>query len=190
MRFILEITQIQSSAAGFDQRLAVRPSRCKLGSQETGWSAEDRSGNPIGRAQEPRVKMEPPAMEGPEDWVAFGRDILELEATSIRTAASRLDARFLEALDLLDRCVGKVVTTGVGASVVGSAVGACVVTRGVGSATGVTEPPEQAATSRTGRTRTGRMPPPCQTWSGKSGCHEVPEDVSQGFLAHQGYVGG
>ena len=60
--------------------------------------------------------METTAMEGTEDWVAFGCDILELEATSIRTAASRLDVRFLEALDLLDHCAGKVVTTGVGKS--------------------------------------------------------------------------
>jgi arabinose-5-phosphate isomerase len=49
-------------------------------------------------------------------WVAFGKETLEVEAQAIRIAAERLDATFLQALELLDRCAGKVVTTGVGKS--------------------------------------------------------------------------
>ncbi|HZO92071.1 MAG TPA: KpsF/GutQ family sugar-phosphate isomerase [Chthonomonadaceae bacterium] len=50
------------------------------------------------------------------DWTAFARETLEIEAAAIRRAAERLDAAFCRALDLLDGCAGKVVTTGVGKS--------------------------------------------------------------------------
>ncbi len=55
-------------------------------------------------------------METPEDWIACGREILELEANAIGVAAFRLDDSFRLALELLDTCKGKVVTTGVGKS--------------------------------------------------------------------------
>lgn len=51
-----------------------------------------------------------------EEWLAFGRETLEVEAEAIRHAAGRLDTAFLHAIDLLDGCAGKVVTTGVGKS--------------------------------------------------------------------------
>lgn len=50
------------------------------------------------------------------DMVAFARETLEVEAAAIRGAAERLDESFTRALDLLDGCTGKVVTTGVGKS--------------------------------------------------------------------------
>lgn len=50
------------------------------------------------------------------DGLAFARETLEVEAEAIRRAAERLDESFLRALDLLDGCAGKVVTTGVGKS--------------------------------------------------------------------------
>lgn len=46
----------------------------------------------------------------------YARELLELEAASIQNAAKRLDDSFLQALDLLDNCEGKVITTGVGKS--------------------------------------------------------------------------
>src|SRR5437868_7599408 len=50
------------------------------------------------------------------DGLAFAREMLELEAEAIRRAADRLDGSFCRALDLLDGCAGKVITTGVGKS--------------------------------------------------------------------------
>lgn len=50
------------------------------------------------------------------DWLQVGRETLEAEAAAIQGASDRLDASFERALDLLDRCPGKVVTTGVGKS--------------------------------------------------------------------------
>jgi arabinose-5-phosphate isomerase len=50
------------------------------------------------------------------DWMAFARETLEIEAAAIRSAARRLDDSFTHALELLDACTGKVVTTGVGKS--------------------------------------------------------------------------
>src|SRR5207253_7710992 len=50
------------------------------------------------------------------DGTAFAREILEIEAAAIRRASERLGASFEAALDLLDGCAGKVITTGVGKS--------------------------------------------------------------------------
>lgn len=46
----------------------------------------------------------------------FARAAMRTEAEAIQRSASRLDDRFLRALELLDSCAGKVVTTGVGKS--------------------------------------------------------------------------
>ena len=51
-----------------------------------------------------------------EGWSEFGADTLRVEADAILRAAARLDERFEQALELLDRCVGKVIATGVGKS--------------------------------------------------------------------------
>lgn len=48
--------------------------------------------------------------------ITFGRDVLMVEAEAIRIAAGRLDSAFEKAVDLLDQCVGKIVTIGVGKS--------------------------------------------------------------------------
>ena len=48
--------------------------------------------------------------------LAFGRELLEIEADAIRRAAARLDERFEAALNVLNECAGKVITTGVGKS--------------------------------------------------------------------------
>jgi arabinose-5-phosphate isomerase len=50
------------------------------------------------------------------DWLDYARELLELEAASIQGAAQRLGDSFVQALDLLDNCEGKVITTGVGKS--------------------------------------------------------------------------
>jgi arabinose-5-phosphate isomerase len=54
--------------------------------------------------------------EDVEDWSEFGRSVLEVEAAAIRSAGSRLGAAFNQAVELLDGCRGKVVTSGVGKS--------------------------------------------------------------------------
>ena len=63
----------------------------------------------------PNASKSPFVIEN-QDWIAEARDIMAIEAEAIRTAALRLDACFLLALDLLDHCAGKVITTGVGKS--------------------------------------------------------------------------
>jgi arabinose-5-phosphate isomerase len=50
------------------------------------------------------------------DAIAFGRETLEVEAAAILRAAEQLGPAFAQALELLDGCRGKVVTTGVGKS--------------------------------------------------------------------------
>ncbi len=50
------------------------------------------------------------------DWIAFGREVLEVEAAAIKHAAEQLGADFLRAVDLLNDCTGKIVATGVGKS--------------------------------------------------------------------------
>lgn len=52
----------------------------------------------------------------PEDEITFAREVLRVEAEAIRLASGRLDETFQTAVDLLDRCLGKVVTVGVGKS--------------------------------------------------------------------------
>ena len=51
-----------------------------------------------------------------QEWMTFAKEVLEVEATAITRAAERLGDAFLQALDLLDGCRGKIVTTGVGKS--------------------------------------------------------------------------
>ncbi len=49
-------------------------------------------------------------------WTEFGMETLIVEADAIKRAAARLDGRFDSALELLNGCAGKVITTGVGKS--------------------------------------------------------------------------
>ena len=51
-----------------------------------------------------------------DDALAFAVDAMRTEALAIQYAADRLDERFLRAVSLIDRCEGKIVTTGVGKS--------------------------------------------------------------------------
>ena len=51
-----------------------------------------------------------------QNAIAFGRETLEAEAEAIRRAAARLNPDFAQAVDLLHRCAGKVIATGVGKS--------------------------------------------------------------------------
>ena len=48
--------------------------------------------------------------------LALARRVLGLEAEAIRAVAERLDARFLDAVDVLYRCRGRVIVTGMGKS--------------------------------------------------------------------------
>lgn len=50
------------------------------------------------------------------NWIETARETLIAEATAISQAAERLDSCFDRALDLMDRCRGKVIATGVGKS--------------------------------------------------------------------------
>jgi arabinose-5-phosphate isomerase len=50
------------------------------------------------------------------EWVRFGRETLAIAAMAIQNAGKRLGAEFDRALEMLDHCKGKVVTTGVGKS--------------------------------------------------------------------------
>lgn len=54
--------------------------------------------------------------EDREGVVARGRRVLELEGRSVLALAERLDGAFAEAVDLLERCRGRVVVSGVGKS--------------------------------------------------------------------------
>jgi arabinose-5-phosphate isomerase len=49
-------------------------------------------------------------------WIQFAVETMHVEAQAIRRAAERLDSRFERALDLIDKCMGKIITTGVGKS--------------------------------------------------------------------------
>ncbi len=49
-------------------------------------------------------------------WIDFARESLTVAASAIEHCAERLDSCFLRALELLDHCSGKVITTGVGKS--------------------------------------------------------------------------
>ncbi|GIW43130.1 MAG: arabinose-5-phosphate isomerase [Candidatus Binatia bacterium] len=48
--------------------------------------------------------------------LAQGRRVLEIEARAVRALADRLDLRFVQAVDLLVSCRGKIVVTGMGKS--------------------------------------------------------------------------
>ncbi len=50
------------------------------------------------------------------EQIAFGKETLSVATAAIESAAARLNASFVQALDLLDACRGKVITTGVGKS--------------------------------------------------------------------------
>lgn len=51
-----------------------------------------------------------------DDAISFGREVLRLEAEAVAMQATLLDERFGRAVDLLLRCAGFVVTTGMGKS--------------------------------------------------------------------------
>jgi len=46
----------------------------------------------------------------------LGRRVLNIEALALRELADRLDGRFVAAVDLLERCTGRVIVTGMGKS--------------------------------------------------------------------------
>lgn len=56
------------------------------------------------------------AEEGDEETIAFGREVLRLEAEAVAAQAALLDHRFAQAVDLVLACEGQVVTTGMGKS--------------------------------------------------------------------------
>ena len=53
---------------------------------------------------------------GDGDSLAEGRRVLKIEARAVQTLVDRLDAQFARAVDLLLRCKGKVVVSGMGKS--------------------------------------------------------------------------
>lgn len=57
-----------------------------------------------------------PSQREPDDDLELARRVLETEASAILGLVPRLDGRFLAALDLLQRCPGRIVTTGMGKS--------------------------------------------------------------------------
>jgi arabinose-5-phosphate isomerase len=66
----------------------------------------------------PRKARRPPAVRRAResDGIRRARRVLSIEAAAIAALGARLDARFDRALELLARCVGKVVVTGMGKS--------------------------------------------------------------------------
>jgi arabinose-5-phosphate isomerase len=67
------------------------------------------------------LQVHKPASTGPElvpvaDRLGYARQILRTEAAALDMVASRLDGSFLEAVDLIQRCPGRVVVTGTGKS--------------------------------------------------------------------------
>lgn len=52
----------------------------------------------------------------PEEQIEFGKETLAVATAAIEAATERLSDSFIQALDLLDACRGKVITTGVGKS--------------------------------------------------------------------------
>jgi len=54
---------------------------------------------------------------GPDpDRLSYARQVIRAEAAALRLAAARLDAAFLQAVDLLHQCAGRVAITGTGKS--------------------------------------------------------------------------
>lgn len=51
-----------------------------------------------------------------DDLLKLARHVLEIEADAVRALADRLDHRFLHAVELIERCRGRVVVTGMGKS--------------------------------------------------------------------------
>ena len=49
-----------------------------------------------------------------EESLSEGRRVLEVEARAVEALISRLDDRFVKAVDVLVRCKGKVVVSGMG----------------------------------------------------------------------------
>ncbi len=63
------------------------------------------------------LQVHPPPPRHPEDdRLAYAREILRGEAAALEQVAGRLDAAFLQAVDLLHRCAGRVAVTGTGKS--------------------------------------------------------------------------
>src|SRR5262245_37397289 len=60
------------------------------------------------------VNSSPPHSE--LDRLAYAREIVAAEAAALQQVADRLDGSFLEAIDLLLRCPGRVCVTGTGKS--------------------------------------------------------------------------
>src|SRR5688500_14532114 len=58
----------------------------------------------------------PPAFAEDTDRLSYARDILRVEATALSQVADRLDGSFVEAVDLLYRCPGRICITGTGKS--------------------------------------------------------------------------
>ncbi|NJB68886.1 arabinose-5-phosphate isomerase [Desulfobaculum xiamenense] len=58
--------------------------------------------------------MTPKALE--RDWLALGREALDIEIEGLREVRSKLNGGFVEALELLGACTGRVVITGIGKS--------------------------------------------------------------------------
>jgi arabinose-5-phosphate isomerase len=56
------------------------------------------------------------AVPSGDDLLKLARRVLEIEADAVRAVADRLDGRFLRAVELLERCPGRVVVTGMGKS--------------------------------------------------------------------------
>jgi arabinose-5-phosphate isomerase len=68
---------------------------------------------------------------GAGDSLAEGRRVLKIEARAVQTLVDRLDAQFARAVDLLLRCKGKVVVSGMGKSgIVGQKIAATMASTG------------------------------------------------------------
>ncbi|HBR50677.1 MAG TPA: D-arabinose 5-phosphate isomerase, partial [Nitrospira sp.] len=69
-----------------------------------------------------------------EESLSEGRRVLEIEARAVEALVSRLDERFVKAVDVLVRCKGKVVVSGMGKSgLIGQKIAATLASTGTSS---------------------------------------------------------
>lgn len=92
------------------------------------------------RGKQPKLTSSDGSPSSPSDGItrqeslAEGRRVLEIEARAVSTLVDRLDDAFVQAVDLLERCEGKVVVCGMGKSgLIGQKIAATLASTGTPS---------------------------------------------------------
>src|SRR5260370_35968231 len=75
------------------------------------------AGQRLGREALMTLQVHSPiAPVSPTDRLGYARQVLRSEATALEVVATRLDDSFVQAVDLMQRCPGRIVVTGTGKS--------------------------------------------------------------------------